>query len=77
MIAPLFVPVLISHLRHDRSLGRLGYWYSVAVVGFEAVVILALPLGGAFSSIWHWVTWAIASVVGVLLGIAAWFASEV
>jgi Cu/Ag efflux pump CusA len=75
LLSVIFVPILFSYKRHGRTLGPIGYWYSVLVVNAQAFAVIVLPL----SSLNHtrdWLGWAGGSVVAAWLGVSAWFASE-
>ena len=72
----LLVPVLISHVRHGRTLGRIGYWYSVAVVIAQVAVVLLLPTSGSAFEPWQWLAWVVGGVVALSIGVSAFFASE-
>ena len=76
LLTPFFLPVLISYLRHNRSLGQLGYWYSVAMISAQSVLIVALPLYASMPGK-AWLAWAPAALVFAWLGIRAWFARPV
>ncbi len=72
----LLLPVLISHVRNGRTLGRIGYWYSVAVVIAQVAVVLLLPTSGAVFEPWQWLAWVVGGVVALWIGVSAFFASE-
>lgn len=72
----LLLPVLVSHVRHGRTLGRIGYWYSVAVVIAQVAVVLLLPTSGAAFEPWQWLAWVVGGVVALWIGVSAFFASE-
>ena len=74
-LAPFWVCTLASHVRNGRSLGPVGYWYSVLFINAQALVVLALPFT-EFTHTQEWVLWSIGAVLSMWLGVCAWFASE-
>ena len=74
--AAIFVPVLVSHLGHNRSLGPVGYWFSVMVVSAQLALVAVIPAGGTLDAAVHWVAWSIALIVALWLTNAAFHASE-
>lgn len=75
LLSLVFVPLLLSYWRRGRTLGAVGYWYSVIVVTVQAVAVLALPLTG-FDHLREWLMWAVGAGLALWVGISAWFASE-
>jgi hypothetical protein len=76
VLAPVFVPVLVSHLRHGRSLGSVGYWFSVAIINVQVLGVMLIPVSGTMSSR-DWIIWGCSAVLALALGVGAWLASEV
>lgn len=70
LLSPIFLPVLVSHVRHVRSLGPLGYWYSVAVVEAQCLAVIAGGWTGVNSSR-DLIIWIVASLFALWLGVAA------
>jgi hypothetical protein len=71
MLAPVFLPILISHVRHNRSLGSVGYWFSVGVVNLQVLGVLAIPLGDSMKSGRDWAVWGCGAVVACIVGAAS------
>lgn len=72
VLVPFFVPVLVSHVRHGRTLGPVGYWYSVVVISLEVAVVVLTPLSGSMRSSRDWLIWIAGLLVALLVGASAW-----
>ena len=73
LFAPIFVPILLSHLRNGRSLGPNGYWFSVLVVSLQAGLVAWIPLSGQMERPFHWLLWIVGFVTILLIAVPAWF----
>jgi hypothetical protein len=73
----LLMPVLVSHLRHGRTLGPIGYWYSVLAIDIQAAgAALSWTSTAGLNSARDWILAIAISGFFIVLGVRVWFARE-
>lgn len=77
LLSAVFLPVLVAHLRHGRSLGPVGYWYSVLIIDIQACgALLSWTTSGGLNSVRDWILQVVVSGFFIVLGVRVWFARE-
>lgn len=77
ILVPLFVPLLVSYVRHGRSLGRVGFTYAALLISAQAVVVATLPLSGPGLEPVQWWYYALGLTIAIALAVNAWRGTDV